>query len=132
MKKLLFVGMLFLMGCTRIEQGQFGIIQHFGGAIDDQAAGPGFKLNVLDSIMKVDATEVRVPMHDLTPKDKDGVLFTVDLTVTYRINPEKAVGFYKQTHEIDRIKKNEDYETVMGYRVMEDVAANATTKAFNR
>lgn len=131
MKKLIMIAALLSIGCTRVGQGEFGIVQHFGGSIDDAAAGPGFNMTVLDSIFTIDSTEVRVPMHDLTPKDKDGVLFTVDLTATYRINPEKAVAFYKQTHEIDKIKQNDVYNTVLGFRVMEDVVANATTKAFN-
>jgi hypothetical protein len=131
MKKFLVLAALLMVGCTRVNQGELGIVQHFGGSVDDTAAGAGFNMTVFDSIIKVDSTEVRVPMHDLTPKDKDGVLFTVDLTATYRLNPEKAVAFYKQTHEVDRITENNEVETVLGFKVMQDVVANATTKAFN-
>lgn len=128
----LIVALMALSGCiTRVHQGEFGLIQHFSGSVDDSPAGPGFNMTFLDSITNIDATEVRVPMVGLTPKDKDGVLFTVDLTTTYRINPEKAIGFYKQTHELDQIKENDTNITVLGYKVMEDVVANAITKAFN-
>lgn len=131
MKNLLLIAALMLCSCTRIAQGEFGIVQHIGGTVDDQPAGPGFNMTVLDSILRVDGTEVRVPMQNLTPKDKDNVIFTVDLTATYKLNPDKAVAFYKQTHEIDDVKENGEVLHVLGFRVMEDVINNAAAKAFN-
>jgi hypothetical protein len=119
------------VGCTRVDQGEFGIVKHFGGSVDDAPAGAGYNMTLFSSIETIDATEIRVPMKDLTPKDKDGVLFTLDMTVTYKINPEKAVGFYKQTHEVDKIVENNIANNVLGYRVLEDVVANSSTKAFN-
>jgi hypothetical protein len=129
---LVLIPLLMLTGCfTRVQQGEFGIISHLGGSVADEPAPQGFNMTLLDSITTVDATEVRVPMKDLTPKDKDGVLFTVDLTVTYKVNPEKGIAFYKQTHEVDRVKENDSTNTVLGYRVMEDTVANSISKAFN-
>jgi hypothetical protein len=131
MKHVLFALMVLVtVGCTRVGQGEFGIVQHFGGSIDDAAAGPGFNMTVLDSIIKVDGTEVRVPMKDLNPKDKDGVLFTIDLTVTYKVNPDKGIAFYKQTHEVDKVQQNEDLENTLGFKIMEDTVSNSVNKAF--
>lgn len=131
MKKILILALMAMsVGCTKVSQGEFGIVQHFGGSIGDEPAGQGFTLTILDSLLVVDGTEVRVPMENLSPKDKDGVLFSVDLTVTYKINPEKAIGFYKQTHEVDRVEQNNERTNVLGFKIMQDVVANSTSKAF--
>lgn len=130
-KTVLIFLVLALSGCTRVKQGELGIINHLSGGVADEAAHAGFNMTILDSIETVDATEVRVPMSGLTPKDKDGVLVTAAVTSTYRINPEKAVAFYKQTHEIDQVKENDTVNTVLGYRVLEQETNNATQKAFS-
>jgi hypothetical protein len=132
MKKIWFLMALVLAsGCTRVKQGELGIVSHFSGTVSDEAAHPGFNMTIFDSIETVDATEVRVPMTGLTPKDKDGVLVTAAVTATYRINTEKAVAFFKQTHEVDQVKENESTITVLGYRVLEQETNNATQKAFS-
>lgn len=119
------------VGCTRVHQGELGIISHLGGGVADEAAHPGFNMTVLDSIQCVDATEVRVSRMGITPKDKDGVLVTTNVLATYRINPDKAIAFYKQTHEIDDVKENESVIHVLGYQVLEQEITNATQKAFS-
>ena len=122
---------LSAMGCTRVNQGELGIISHFGGSVADYPASPGFNLTILDSIRTVDATEVRVSRMGITPKDHDGVLVTTNVLATYKINPEKAVAFYKQTHEIDQVKENDSVIHVLGYQVLEQEITNATQKAFS-
>jgi hypothetical protein len=67
-KKLILVSFLFLAACTRVNQGELGIVSHLGGSIDDYPAGSGFNMTVFDSIETVDATEVRVPVKGITPK----------------------------------------------------------------
>jgi hypothetical protein len=120
-----------LSGCTVVKQGELGIVSHWGGSIDDTPASAGFNVTVFDSVTTVDATEVRVPVRGITPKDKDGVLVTTNVIATYRLNQEKAIAFYKQTHEIDVVKQNNTEDRVLGYQVLEQEINNATQKAFS-
>lgn len=96
------IGVSMLSGCAKIETGNVGIVKHWNHTIDSQVAGPGVHSAILDSYIDIDTTQTRVNVNDLQPKDAKGVsLKKVDLVVTYSLNPNKVVGFYKTTKEID-------------------------------
>jgi regulator of protease activity HflC (stomatin/prohibitin superfamily) len=110
------IGVSMLSGCAKIETGNVGIVKHWNHTIASNVAGPGLHSAIFDSYIDIDTTQTRVAVNDLQPKDAKGVsLKKVDLVVTYSLDPNKVVGFYKTTKEIDpepNSLPDDDYKTL--------------------
>lgn len=91
-----------LSGCTRIPTGSIGVQQHFDGTIDSTSVNPGMYLSVLDKYIPIDTTLTRAGVHNLQPKDANGVpLKNVHVVITFRLDPSKVAAFYVKTKELD-------------------------------
>ncbi len=102
-KTLLAVAALaILSGCTRIPTGSIGVQQHFDGTIDSASVSPGMYLSLVDSYLPIDTTMTRAGVHNLQPKDANGVpLKNVHVVITFRLDPSKVAAFYVKTKELD-------------------------------
>lgn len=124
----------FTGGCTRIGQGNFGIIKHWGGTVDSEVAGPGPHLTILDSITEIDGTQTRVHITGLQPKDSLGrQLGDVDITVIFVLNQENGAKFYATTHEIDTYKDESGNEyTTLGLQIINSRAPHVMQEVTSR
>ncbi len=96
------IGVSMLSGCAKIETGNVGIVKHWNHTIGSEVAGPGLHSAIFDSYLDIDVTQTRVAVNDLQPKDSNGVsLDLLNLVVTYSLDSNKVVGFYKTTKEVD-------------------------------
>jgi hypothetical protein len=86
-------------GSTTISEGNFGLSKMMlTGSYSRAPLGAGFNLGVISSISEFYGKEEMVKIDQIHPKDKDGVLLKdLDLIVTYKTNPQKAVAFFVQT-----------------------------------
>lgn len=95
--------LLALAGCTRIPTGSVGVVQHFNGIIDTTSVDPGLYTSLLDSYWLIDTTMTRAGVHNLQPKDANGVpLKNVHVVITFRLDPSKVATFYVKTKELDQ------------------------------
>ncbi len=96
------VALAVLSGCTRIPTGSIGVQQHFDGTIDSTSVNPGMYLSILDKYIPIDTTMTRAGVHNLQPKDANGVpLKNVHAVITFRLDPSKVAAFYVKTKELD-------------------------------
>lgn len=133
MKIILFLMLLtgfVSCGFHSVDNGSVAIVvDTFSKNVHDELATSGLTFKPFTSFNEVDATDIRVEVNNLQPKDKKGMKFEdVDLTVTVRLIREKVVELYKETKEINYIEENESY--VLGYNKLEQIVNSATIKAF--
>lgn len=89
-----------MSGCVMIEEGNFGLEKSFDNQINDTPKY-GLQFAVLDSIVEVTKREFLLPVENVRPKDKMGVLLEdLDITYTMRLNPEGAIRFYKERGDL--------------------------------
>lgn len=132
MKLLKLCLLLSLVSCgfKSVENGNVAVvIDTFSKNVHEELATSGLQFKPLTNFVEVDATDVRVEMHDLQPKDKKGMKFEdVDLTVTVRLNKANAVTLYKETKEVTQVDHNGSQ--VLGYGKLVQVIKSSTMKAF--
>lgn len=132
MKKLIVLVLmsLILSSCSKVEQGQGGIVTGFGGDISDNLRSSGWEVVVFDSMQVVDLTQNIVSVEDIAVKDKDGInLRDFDANITFNTNPNLVVDFYKKTKSITRIKdENGDGDYVLGYSIVRMEVINQLQK----
>lgn len=89
-----------LAGCTMIEEGNFGVEKSWSNQISNEPKS-GSQATVFDEITQVTLREFLMPVENVRPKDKMGVLLE-DLDVTYsiRLVPEGAIRFYKERGDL--------------------------------
>ncbi|WP_297500757.1 SPFH domain-containing protein [Ferrovum sp.] len=98
----MLTALAILSGCTRIPTGSVGVQQHFDGTIDSTSVNPGMYLSILDRYMPIDTTMTRAGVHNLQPKDSNGVaLKNVHVVITFQLDPSKVAAFYVKTKELD-------------------------------
>ena len=134
MKHIFTIFLLTLLtscGFKSVDQGNVAIVvDTFSKDIHSDLEDSGWKIDPFTSYYEVEATDIRVQVDDLQPKDKKGMKFEdVDLTVTVRLNKENAVKFYKETKEIDC---NDDHDCFLGYTKISQIIKSTTIKAFQK
>lgn len=131
MKKLLLLGLVLLtVSCSKVEQGQGGIVTGFGGDISDNLRSSGWEVVLFDSMQIVDLTQNIVSVDDIAVKDKDGInLRDFDANITFNTNSNLVVDFYKKTKSITRIRdENGDGDYVLGYSIVKMEVINQLQK----
>lgn len=89
-----------MTGCVMIEEGNFGLEKSFDNQVNDTPKY-GIQITVLDSIVEVTKREFLLPVENVRPKDKMGVLLEdLDITYTIRLHPEGAIRFYKERSDL--------------------------------
>lgn len=112
--------------CTRVGTGELGIVLDFNKEVKQMPVLNSWEFHFLDTLYVVDSTQVRLMITDVKAKDMDGILFKeIDAQITYNLNPNGVVNFYKQTREID---KTEEGDKILGGRVVLKEARNALVK----
>ena len=129
MKHIFTIFLLTLLtscGFRSVDQGNVAIVvDSFSKDIHSDLEASGFRFDPFTRYYEVDATDVRVQVDDLQPKDKKGMKFEdVDLTVTVRLNKENAVKFYKETKEING--------EILGHDKISQIIKSTTIKAFQK
>lgn len=115
-----------LSGCARIETGSVGIVKHFFGEISTEPA-VGLKWTIFDKVHIVDITETRIPMASLRPSDANGVLLdSMDIVVSFKLNPAKVPTFYIQTKELDTyVDESGRSFTTVGLSVLRNIVQHS-------
>lgn len=99
---LMVVSLLTLTGCTRIEEGNYGVLQNWDRSYVN-APVTGVEFEVLGTLTEVYGRERLIQVQDVRPKDKENVMLQdLDLTVSFRSNPNKAVEFLRQRQDLVR------------------------------
>ena len=127
---LLLMSMMFTScGFKVVDNGNVAIVvDSFSQNVHDHVKTSGLSWNMFTSYYEVDATDIRIQVKDLQPKDKKGMKFeNVDLTTTVRLKKDKAVTLYKETKEII---PRENGSPVLGLGKLEQIVHSATVKAF--
>lgn len=134
MRVLLFLSVLFLISCSRVDQGQGGIVTSFDGEISSNLRSTGFEIVVLDSMETVDLTQNIVHADNVTARDSDSIpLQELDANLTFDTNSEKVIEFYKKTKSIAEIKdENGKNNTVLGYNILQKLFVNELQKSVAR
>lgn len=128
---LLLLSLSFIScGLKNVENGNIAIVvDSFSKNVHDEVATSGLQLSLFTTYHEVDATDIRVEIQNLQPKDGKGMKFeNVDLTTTVRIVRKNAVTLYKETKEINYVDHNENY--VLGYSKLEQIIRSSTMSAF--
>lgn len=132
MKKLLVLLSLLTLtvSCSRINEGQGGIVTEVDGTISNDVRRSGFEVVILDSLQVVDLTQNIVKVDDISVKDKENInLREFDANITFDTNIDHIVSFYKKTRSITEIKdENEDWDRVLGYNIIKLETVNQLQK----
>lgn len=133
MKKILLVGIFVLLtsACSRVDQGEAGIVTGFDGTISNDVRTSGFELVVLDSMEIVDLTQNIINLDNVTARDSDNIpLSELDAKITFNTNPDKLIEFYKKTRSISEFK-DETGKTnrAVGYSIIKNEAINVLQKS---
>lgn len=117
-------------GFHSVDNGNIAIVvDSFSKNVHNNVASSGLNFKPFTSFHEVDATDVRVEMIDLQPKDKKGMKFEdVDMTVTVRLVQDKAVKLYQETKEIDPVSHNDS--SVLGYNKLQQLIKSVVIKSF--
>lgn len=99
-----------LTGCGEvIDEGNFGIEKYWSGEYNAETF-TGWKGNLFDTIYEVYGREMLIPVENVRPKDKAGVMLKdLDLTVSVKINKDNAVSFILKTGDITKDKEYDAY-----------------------
>jgi len=128
MKKLFVAAMfavfsLMLGGCGMgtIETGNVGI-KTFMGTVSPTVEQAGFYMRPFSSVDEFSSKENAIEMNNLTPKAKDNLsLKDLDVTVYYKVAPDKIAGLYtKYAGQSARLKGDSYY--LPAYFLVENVA----------
>lgn len=107
-----------LSGCGEvINEGNFGIERYWGGQYNQKPLTTGWNFNMFDDIYQVHGRETQLNVADVRPKDSRNVMLRdLDITLTYKVNPEKAIPFLLKTADITRDNEKDVY--VLGEKVL--------------
>lgn len=110
---------------SRIGTGEIGLKIFWDKTISDYPLTNTVEVTVLDSVIVLDATQVRVLIENVKAKDKVGTLFSdIDAQITYSLNPAGVVAFYRATREVDA--------NVLGYELIKQDSKNSIVKSFTQ
>lgn len=133
MKNLLVVILMGIMSisCTRIDQGEGGIVTGFGGSISEELRSTGFEVVFWDSMEVIDLTQNIIRAENITARDSDSIpLQELDVNMTFNTNPDKVVDFYKKTKSIAKIQNENGHNyKVLGYNILQDMLVNEIQKS---
>jgi hypothetical protein len=131
MKK--FIAILFaaiaMTGCTRIPEGNIGMRTSFDKTVEEGYLRAGsMNQTIVGSVEKLPIREIPAEIKGMTPLASDNsTMKQFDLTVTYSINPDAAVGLWKRKsqgfHAVD-----EDGHTLLMYNYVQMMAKNTANK----
>jgi hypothetical protein len=127
----IILGFIFTMSCSRVHQGEAGIITSISGKISDELQTTGFVLTILDSMQTIDLTQNIIRANNITARDADSIpLQELDVNLTFNTSSDKVIDFYKKTKSITKIKdENGDNNYVLGYKILEDMLVNEIQKS---
>lgn len=105
-KTLLAVALISVFtGCTRVEDGQVGIVKNFSGEVKPNVIGTGYEMTVLDSVTTINAREMLISVENVRPKDKNNILLQdLDLTISVKVVRDGMVPFYLKTGDLTASK----------------------------
>jgi uncharacterized glyoxalase superfamily protein PhnB len=132
MKKILILIMIaFGTSCSRVQQGEAGIVTSFNGSIDSDLRTGGFEVVVFDSMQTIDLTQNIIIVNNVAVRDLDGIALTeFDANITFNTNAEKVIDFYKKTKSIGTFEdENGHKNTVLGYNIIKLELINELQKA---
>jgi hypothetical protein len=91
-----------LANSARVREGNFALRHSiFTQAYERAPLGPGLHVGVVSPVAEYHGREVLLPVEDIHPKDKSGVLLQdLDLVVSYRVNPARAAEFLVRTNDV--------------------------------
>lgn len=89
-----------LTGCTFIDEGNFGVEKSWTNQLNDTPQ-TGMTWTIFSSVKEVTHREFLLPVENVRPKDKMGVLLE-DLDVSYTVKnlPAGSIRFYKERGDI--------------------------------
>lgn len=93
---LLMASIFMMTGCTFINEENFGMRRTWDNQIEDQ---PRYGMNqtFIGSIKEVSRREFILPVENVRPKDKLGIMLDdLDVVFTMQHIPEGAIAFYKE------------------------------------
>jgi len=131
-KNILLLTMTFFLsscGFKRVDNGNVAIVvDSFSQNVHQKLEDSGLHFDPFTNYLEVDATDVRIQVNDLQPKDKKGMKFQdVDVTVTARLVKDNAVKSYVETKEV---VPRDNGSPVLGLGKLEQIVQSATIKAF--
>lgn len=109
-----------LVSCSRVNQGEVGIVTSFSGDVSSDVRSTGFEMTVLDSMQVIDITQNVVSVDNAVVRDSDGItLSEFDANITFDTSPAGVIEFYKKTRSITTVKdSNGDEDNVLGYSII--------------
>ncbi|WP_300760159.1 SPFH domain-containing protein [Janthinobacterium sp.] len=131
MKKILLAMMavVAITGCTRIPEGSIGYRTNFDTTVEDKYLPMGsINQTIIGDAGILPVREIAADIKGMQPQvSGNTTMKTVDLTVTYSINPEMAITLLKKKsagfHGVDSDKR-----TLLMYDYIALIAKNATFK----
>lgn len=135
MKKIigtLFISLVALSGCTRIETGEVGLRVNFDKTTDPTERLPGsFNQTLIGDITTFKIQDVAVSIDNMTPLASDNsTIKDFDMTVVYNVNPSAVSELWttknKSFHGISIEKKSSDILLMQNYIALS--ARNAAYK----
>ena len=142
MKKFLlgFAVIIAMTGCTRIPDGMIGMRTNFDKTVDDTYLRAGsMNQTIVGDVDKVPVREIPAEIKGMQPLASDNsTMKQFDLTVTYSINPDAAIGLWKRKskgfHGSDddgHILLMEKYVQMMAKNIGNKVARNYESLTMN-
>jgi len=80
---------------TIVPAGNVGVVDLFGN-VEDEERKPGFTLKNPLSSIKLFSTKTRLMDFTCAVPSKEGLIVTLNISLQYRVDPEKAVELYKK------------------------------------
>lgn len=128
---LMSVGIISMVGCTRVETGHVGIRTTFSGEIEPQELGVGFHQTLIGSVNTYVANEITWKIDNLTPQTKDrSQLEDLDLAYTYSVTPSMIGDLVVKYKGRDGIDDRGDRYPLALY--VENVVKTATTDIISK
>ena len=126
---LVFVAMVSMSACTRIETGEVGVRIGFDKQIQQGELLPGsFNQTLIGDVLTFPIKDVNVTINDMTPLAKDNsTMKDFDAVVIYNINQSQVSELYSQKSRAFHAESKGD--TYLMYNYIVQTARNAVYKA---
>jgi len=122
---------IMVVACSKVPQGEAGIVTSFSGKISEELRSTGFEITILDSMQVIDLTQNVIRATGITARDSDSIpLQELDVNMTFDTNPDKVIEFYKKTKSITKTKdENGETNYILGYGILHDMLVNEIQKS---
>jgi regulator of protease activity HflC (stomatin/prohibitin superfamily) len=86
-----------------VDEGQRGVILRNGAVVDTATPGLGFKLPVMDRVVRVSVQTGKIQLDDVATYSRDQQPATMRVSVNYRLLPDQVASIYAQFGSEDGI-----------------------------